>query len=58
MTPAERVRFWKDRAEECWRRGDRKGFAECEAELEAWRMWQAMTAEEQEALLRKKENAA
>lgn len=49
---AERVSFWKRKAEECWRNGDMKGFADAEANIEAWRLWDSLSADEQEEVLR------
>ena len=48
MTPDARIRFLKDEAERCWRAGDMKGFAEYEALLESWRMWEQMQRDDQE----------
>lgn len=44
----DRVRFWKDEAERCWRAGDMKGFAEAEKQLESWRLWETLKQEEAE----------
>lgn len=55
----DRVRFWKDEAERRWKEGDRKGFAEAEAMIEAYRIWNSLNEQEQAALLHKqKERAA
>ena len=55
---AERVAFWKQKFEECFRAGDKAGMVYAEQQIEAWRLWDSLQTEEQEALLARKRTEA
>lgn len=52
---AERVRYWKDEFERAFRAGDRDAMAYAEQQIEAWRLWDSLKAEEQEELLHERQ---
>ena len=54
---AERVRWWKDEFERAFRAGDKERMVYAEQQIEAWRLWDSLKAEEQEALLGKQREA-
>lgn len=55
---AERVRFWKEKFEAAYRAGDKAGMVEAEKNIEAWRLWDSLQSEEQEALLKQQQERA